>query len=219
MQVPTQPIERAGEVPLIVRIAGLSADAMAAFASDLGRRANELRELAAGIVEARTALVERLYAAIDGASIEDRRFFLAMKRDSFNGRSLRKYRQQPGWLRVPQAIGPLAEETVRLEERRESLEAEFHAAYAAQLHRERAALASFLGDRHFLRGVALSSYVLVDNLPRLRQPAGGAQHRERRLELSLLRYLSRAALKLSPFSTLTRIGLGCIAERSGARSF
>jgi hypothetical protein len=219
MRVPTPSMEPAGEVPLIVRIAGLSADAMAAFASDLGRRANEMRELAAVIVEARAALVERLYTAIDGASLEDRRFFLALKRDSFNGRSLRKYCRQPGWVRVLQAIGPLAEEVVRLEEVRESLEAEFDAAYAGQLRRERAALASLLGNCRFLRGVALSSYVLVENLPRLHQPAGAAQHRERRLELSLLRYLSRAALKLSPFSTLTRIGLGAIADRPGAGSF
>src|ERR1700687_6031788 len=141
MPVPTQSMERAGEVPLIVRIAGLHADAMAAFASDLGGRANQLRELAAVIVEARTALVDRLYAAIAGASLEDRRFLLALKRDSWNGRSLRKSRRQPGGVRVLQAIGPLAEELLRLDERRESLEAEFHAAYAAQLLRERAALA------------------------------------------------------------------------------
>src|SRR4029077_4252354 len=89
--------------------------------------------------------------------------------------------------------------------------------YRCALRQERASLVQFLGNRAFVRGVALSSPDIAQHLDRLtgREPDGFGR-REKNLCLTLLRYASRAALKLSPFSTLTRTGLGRVTDDAGA---
>jgi hypothetical protein len=204
-----------GAIPIIVRIAGLPVDALVPFASDLVDAMRRLEELDTLLAQSRSALVERLHAEVRGAPNEHRRLFIAIKRDSWNGRSLRKYRDDR-WAGLLQALAPLIEEVLYLEKRRETLQQELAAAYAEQYERERGALCGFLDDRVFLRGVALASEVLVENLPRLRRERnGGSQRRGRKLELSLLRYVSRTTLKLSPFSSLTATGLALVAEHPG----
>ncbi|MEA2602769.1 MAG: hypothetical protein QOF89_3761 [Acidobacteriota bacterium] len=217
MTAPSRGRDEEGAIPLIVRVAGLPAEAVAAFASDLGERVATLRDIETTIVRGREELVAKLYAAVHAAPLAKRRLLLEMKRDSFNGRSLRKYREQPHWANVLEVVGPLAEEVMRFEEQRELWDEAFQVAYAAQCECERRALVDFLDDHHFLRGVAISSALLVENLPRLHQRSPeGSERRVRRLELSLLRYVSRAALKLSPFSSLTRIGLGLVTAEPAA---
>jgi hypothetical protein len=73
-----------------------------------------------------------------------------------------------------------------------------------------------LDNRRFLRGIALASPLLVREAYRLREKADTGRPKERRrLEMSLLRYLSRAALKLSPYSTLTRVALASVVTDLG----
>lgn len=198
--------------PLIVRVAGLPAEAVTPFASDLGARVAHLRDLEADLARARQDLVDQLHGAIHEAPPGDRRLLLAVKRDSFNGRSLRRYRSGPA---VLQRIPGLAT-ALDLEDQWAALESGFQVAYVAQFERERSALTGLLTDRRFLRGIAMSSPLLVEQLPRLeesdRQEEPG--RRDRRLLLSLLRYVSRAALKLSPFASLTRVGIGLVAPTS-----
>ncbi len=202
-------MDRITDAPIVVRVAGLPVESVDPFASDLPKRLLDLEETESFLAQARADLVEKLHAAIPGAPMEWRRHLLALKRDSFNGRSLRRYFSgATPWAGLPAVLVPLAKRVVGLEERLERLERELEGAYAEQVKHERGALRSLLADNRFLRGVALSSSVLLENLPRLDQPAGpGAIRRIKRLEASLLRYVSRSALKLSPFSTLTKIGL------------
>ena len=196
-------------IPLIARIAGLPAESMKPFSSRLGDvEVRRLRDAEADLAEARTRLVDHLYTAINGASPERRRFLLSVKRDAFNGRSLARHRTDPRWSELAEAAGPLAERLLELEEQAAAAAAVFETAYREQRHRERRAFAPFLTNTYFLRGVALGSHVLVENLGRLAQtPPASYGRRERRLESTLLRYASRSALKLSPFSSLTRVGL------------
>jgi hypothetical protein len=197
-------------IPLIARIAGLPAESMEPFASHLvDEEVRRLLDAEADLANARAKLVDCLYAAIQGTPPERRRFLLAVKRDVFNGRSLAWHRSDPRWNELAKAAGLLAECVVELEEQVKVAAAAFEAAHQEQQYRERRAFALFLADTQFLRGVALGSQVLVENLGRLTQtPPESYGRRERRLGSSLLRYASRSALKLSPFSSLTRVGLG-----------
>jgi hypothetical protein len=212
---------RSQAFPLIARIAGMPAEAMAPFAGSLARRAiPALARLEEDLAEVRNELVDRLYAAVHEACPEDRGLLLAVKRDSFNGRSLRKHRNHPRWSSLRELAGPALEKVLALEEEVLQARQSFTAAYLQQRIRERLALAPFTEDRHFLRGVALGSQVLVENAPRLtRTPPDAFGRRERRLETGLLRYVSRTALKLSPFSTLTRVGLTLATDGDGEAGF
>ena len=203
--------------PILARVAGLPAEAVESFAGGLGAGLARIEETEESLARIRAELVERLHGAIQGRPAEQRRFLLSLKRHCFNGRSLRNYRQgEVPWAGLPETLVPLLARAAGLEDLQDQLLREHEEAYAGQVERERAALRGFLADPGFLRGVALSSSVLMENLARLSQPSSqGSSRRVRRLEVSLLRYVSRAALKLSPFSTLTRIGLASPAPPPG----
>ncbi len=193
--------------PILARISGLPADAMAAFASSLCEdEVSRLREVRAELTRARAELVDRLHAAIPGAPPSLRRALLAVKRDTFNGRSLERHRGAAYWEELQRLAGSCVDSAGRLEAELASHAAALEAAHAHVLERERLRLLILLDDPALLRGIALASPVLVESLGRYLGLAG--HPRDGRLETSLLRYVSRAALKLSPYSTLTRSALG-----------
>lgn len=202
-----------GAPPLIVRVAGLSAEAMAPFSD---RRLIEVlaerERLGKRLDEVRAVLVNRLHEAIHKAAREERRFLLSVKRRCFNGGALRPFRQDSQWPLLIDIDAASAAEVVSLEGAAEEVEARFEELYGRALRHERECLVELLGNRAFVRGVALASPTVARNLDRLngREPEGFGR-REKRLCLTFLRYASRAALKLSPFSTLTRTGLALAA--------
>lgn len=221
--------------PVIARIAGLPVDTVLAFSSSLCNTSlNHLRVLEESLLRARAELSEELYRIIHCAPAEVRRFLLAVKRDSYNGRSLSKHQDHPEWPTLLDRMGDVARTALVLEERLESARTDFESAYADRLGWERNHLLGYTEDQHFLRGVALGSPGLVTELPRLcRTSSVPYGRRERRIEGSLLRYVTRSAMKLSPFSTLTRVAFGrtcseameiqatdprCWSERSEIRS-
>jgi hypothetical protein len=201
--------------PFIVRVGGLPAEVVKPFSSDLISIARRIHDLEASLGRERERLVEQLYAQIHGAPAEDRRLLLRIKRDCFNSRSLQKYRGQ-----IPSEAArriDALEAVLDLEDQRATEESDFEAAYALQFEKECSSLAGFLEDRRFMRGIAMSSALLAEHLPRLREIEKQAPgRRDKRLMISLLRYVSRAALKLSPFGSLTGVGIGLVAPLSTA---
>jgi hypothetical protein len=196
--------------PLIVRVSGLPSDALAGFSSPscltAERRLCTLEERSQA---ARTALVQLLYTAIQDAPPGQRRLLLDLKRDSFNGRDLLGYRSHSQWNQVAQLLGPLAEYTLTAEEEVESCRRELLKVYECQRSREQQHLKELIRQPRLLRGLALGSPEFILNLPRfLNASPECVGRRERRLEMTSLRYVSRAAVKLSPFSSLTPIGVG-----------
>jgi len=194
--------------PLIVRIGGLPADAVALFSSDLAARGERLRRQEASLAAILSRLVDSLHDAIHGSVPSERGLLLAAKRDAFNQRSLRKYAPNTADPAFPPRVAPILREAIEMEAELATAAGELEKAYQARLVAERTALLARLDDPRFLRGLAMSSHVLAERLPLLKN--GGHKLRERRMLLALLRYVSRAALKLSPFSTLTAVGLGTI---------
>ncbi len=202
-------------VPLIIRIGGLAAVAVEPFSSDLDSCLERIADAARQVETTRAALIEMLFAAINGAPPEHRRFLLQVKRDCFNGRELAVYSKDPRWPVVLTAAALQAGAGLEAEERLAAAKQVYRERHAEQVARERRALSAAAGDLRLRRGIALSSVVVASQLERLskKDPATWGR-RERRLEAVLLRYLSRASLKLSPFATLTRLGIGQAKERA-----
>jgi hypothetical protein len=199
--------------PLIVRIGGLPASVLASFASDLPGREIAIQALEKELDEARAALADRIYGAVQGAPPELRRYLLAVRRDCFNARGIEKHAGAPHWGTLREIAGNLPARLLEAERRHGEERAVFEEAYARERERERARLAGLIEDRGLLRGIALASPALAANVHRLRAPSGnGPGRRARRLETSLIRYVSRAAFKLSPYSTLTRLGLAALRD-------
>lgn len=201
---------RSDDPPAIARIAGLPAASVEELSSGLADLVRERLSLHGSLEAARDALVNRLYTAVYGASTELRRVLLAVKRDCFNGRPLSRHQVSPHWQELLDRAGDLAAHVLALEEQVTATQAKLEATYWRERERERAHLVSLLDDTALLRGIALASPLLVGAAERLRKPAGDHGRRERKAEISLLRYLSRAAFKTSPFSTLTRLGLATV---------
>ena len=196
-------------VPLIIRVAGLPAQSMESFHSDsCTALLREGLSLGERLASARAEVADRIFEAMLGASPEVRRVLLDIKRACFNGRSLLRHRSSPHWPALPGAVGEPASRVVALEEAQARNEEAYRAAYEEAASSERDAVRALSTDRGLIRGVTLASPALIEGLPRFDR--GVRDKRQARLEASLLRYASRAALKTSPFSTLTRTGLGVV---------
>lgn len=166
---------------------------------------------------ARTGLVDRIYEAIPQVSQELRPVLLRMKRDAFNGRELARYSVAPQGQQIREVLGAPLDEVLDLEQRFRSGQEDLAAAYLAQRQTELHAVERLIADPRFLRGVALASPALANAMERwLTKPEDWPGRKIEKLQQSVLRYASRAALKLSPYSTLTPVALGAVlADREG----
>lgn len=208
------PLSRPQLSPLIVRIAGLPGTALAPFSSP---RCLELLETArahrAAVASVRSRFVEILAEALPRFPAETRRFLLAVKRDAFNGRELSRHAAHPEWAALDRLSRGQAEDLLALQAATQQLDAELRRCIEEEHDRERRHLYEHLADTRFRRGIALTSPELVERALELsRRPAGRFDRRARKVEQSLLRFVTRAAAKLSPSSTLTTFALGALSE-------
>lgn len=198
--------------PMIARLSGLPCDVMEAFSTRLGERLEHRRQIEAALSQARAELADRLYEAVPAVAEDQRSLLLAVRRDCYNGRPLDRYlsRHQgmAGWQAVEQVVGAPVQRVVELERQLDAAARDFTSAYEEELRRQYGHLAALLEDPSFRCGLAVASPVVAGQAHRLRGKApDGYGRRERRLASTVLRYASRAALKLSPFSTFTSVGL------------
>ena len=178
------------------------------FSTRLGESLDKLMDLELNLRRQRRSLVDLLHTAVHNATKEKRQVLLAIKRDSFNNRSLRRYRDTGSWLVVMEAAGQLAETIIGLETECEREEADFASAYNRELVRQQELLITLAQDQQFRCGLAIATPIMCQELHRLMTASPACYGRkEKRLLISLLRYLTRAALKLSPFSTFTCVGI------------
>jgi len=206
-------------IPVLARISGLPAAAIDQLSSDLCSEWLEAAPLLERELEAtRAELVDSIHKLVPLSSPGLRHFLLAVKRDAFNGRTLGRHREDSRWSELTRLTGPVAERARDLEDRLESWREGFATVYRRQRTREHQALLAALKAPGFLRGLTLASPVLAEaagRFGRTRSQADATQgRRESRLDLGLARYVSRAAVKLSPFSTLTRMALGTISREA-----
>jgi hypothetical protein len=202
-----------GAAPLIVRLAGLPLDSMRGFSSRLSAQVDAAAALQARLDAARAEAVERLYEAVPAAPAELRSFLLAVKRDCHNARPLGARAADPRWAALRDLAAGAPDRVVELETAAEDAGARFEAGFADEVRRQRQHLLEIAGNPVFARGLALAS---PDLFCAIREHRGAPAHeggrRERKMESALLRYVTRTAMKLSPFSTLTPVGLGVLRD-------
>lgn len=203
--------------PVVVRLAGLPAQALVPLASpSCIALLQELELLEQELAAARHTMVEAIADALPEFDATSRRFLLTVKRSCFNARDIGKYRGRPEWAKLLRISPDLAERIVVLEARLLEKDRSLVALYTRELARERRHVLDLVLDRRFLRGVALGRPGLVRKI-RSRAPslaASGFLGKPAKWELSLLRFVTRAAAKLSANSTLTTYALGSLEPSS-----
>jgi hypothetical protein len=209
-------VSRSGRGPFLVRMSGLCADALDTGARELlAPRVAELDRAEERLAQARAALVEALYRCVPGAEPALRPFLLAVKRQAFNGKPLGPLAGDPRWPELDGLLAGKAADLVALEEEVAAVEVQLARAHAREREREGAHLRRLLDDPNLKPAIAIASRDLLASTTVERGEERGGRRKQARTDVSLLRYLSRAAFKLSPFATLTRIGLGETAAMDG----
>ncbi|MEO6195553.1 MAG: hypothetical protein ABIS20_21230 [Thermoanaerobaculia bacterium] len=208
--------------PVVVRLAGLPAQAIEPLASPSCVALLQVRKLGEEeLGKARRSMVEAIGHALSGFDPATRRLLLAVKRSCFNGREIGRYSGKAEWAELLRVSPGLAERIVTLEERLLEHDRSFAALYESELTRERRHVLHLIQDRRFLRGVALGRPGLVEKA-RSRVPsfaASGSLKGPEKWELSLLRFVTRAAAKLSANSTLTTYALGSVQASPAETGF
>lgn len=195
--------------PLIARVAGLPAEVVERFSSDLCAELQVLRGAEEERLAAREEMVERLHVAVPTAPPELRRFLLNVKRDCFNGRSLERHLKSAQWAALRDIAGPAADRLAAAEEDAIARSAAFDEGFFRERDRQRHLLEQQLDNPAFVRGLAMANPQISWIAHRLRDRTGYG-HGKKKAEITLLRYVSRAAGKLSPFSTLTPLALATV---------
>jgi hypothetical protein len=168
------------------------------------------KPLEEGLEVARQSLVETIGHALPQFDAAARRFLLAIKRSCFNGRQIGPFRGKAEWAELLRIAPVLTERIVTLEEQLIETDRAFIVLYESELTRERCHIMDLVRDRRFLRGVALGAPGLVEKArSRARSYAASRTLKSpEKWEQSLLRFVTRAATKLSANSTLTTYSLG-----------
>ena len=192
--------------PVIARVAGLPAGAVERLSTSLCRALRDDARREAALDAARGELVDRLHALVPTVDAELRRFLLAVRRDAHNRRPLDRHRRAPQWPALRELAGPAADRVAEAEDEAARHTAAFQEAFLHERDRQRRLLAEHLENPAFLRGLAMSNREVSWITHRLRNREGYG-HAKKKAEGTLLRYVSRAAAKLSPFSTLTPLAL------------
>ncbi|HEV7508015.1 MAG TPA: hypothetical protein VGS07_24235 [Thermoanaerobaculia bacterium] len=201
--------------PAILRIAGLPGSALLPLRSPLCLESLEAkRDRLKDLAEVRARVADQIGQALPESSPKSRRFLLDVRRDCFNGRSLLRHRDLEEWAELAEISVGEASRILDLEAQVAESGKALAEVHARELDRERRWLLDSLQDQRFLRGIALGSPQLVERARDLAVAPSGAPwgRREKKLEQSLLRFVTRAATKLSPYSTLTAIALCLIRE-------
>ncbi len=150
----------------------------------------------------RAELGDRLFARVEGCEDpQARRVLLRSKRDAFNGRALA---QAERLAELAPDLAPLVDEYARVRARVAEVRAEALAGYEREMPSARAALRELSAAPALQKGLALSSHALLAAYRQAADPSFDPRKRDK-LDLGLVKYLSRVHLKTSPFSTFSPV--------------
>ena len=199
--------EGAGGFPFLLRLSGIPVSTLERFAAprlaEIAEQQNVVESERAALT---TSVVDRLFLRVHDAAPEDRRFFLALKRDTFNSRLAEREDSATFPLAFESELSADFKTLIELERKLERLDHELRKTLDQERLRESHLLDTCLDDPAFRQSLVFASRDLQASLSRRREDL--KSRRQRKTELSLWRYLSRAAVKTSPFALLTRVGWG-----------
>jgi hypothetical protein len=201
------------------RVAGLPVEAMEELRAEASASALDEAAAAEAALEAESgALADALHAAV-GAT-EERRLrhrLLQLRRDVHNLRRPSQADVAAGRQVLHAAAAAALERYGAAAGRRQRVLADLPRLHAADLARCRRRFRRRVADDDFRNGLLLSSRVLFDELERYRStPPADFTAKERQIERGLLRYLSRMAMKTSPFSTFNALMPGRLVAEAEA---
>ncbi|ACY14042.1 lantibiotic dehydratase [Haliangium ochraceum] len=196
----------------IIRVAGLPSTAITALRAPKAMAdIDALLALEAQLEALREQTSDAIFETLSNADPDSRRYLLRLKRDCFNGRSVRKHKRAPYWQSLQRWIGDLGERLVASEEEIAAVSERFSAHYFSERDAARRHLRSLTRESALMRGITLASPRLVEHIDRLHErEVDSYRRRELKVAHSFLRYASRAAAKLSPYSTLGKLALAGI---------
>ncbi|GAA1542486.1 lantibiotic dehydratase [Kribbella lupini] len=199
----------------LLRVAGQPAEAVAVLRTPAAVAWTE-RVLAAEAV--RDALASELREALETALAErapedpERVALINLRRDAFNGRRPRPATVTRAEPLLPDRTRALTHQWIAAINRVSELLDQGVAVLGEDLAAARARARQVLADDKLRSAVLLQSEVLEKNMDRYLDPTRKVDKHGRQVERTLLELLYRAALKTSPFSTLTSVGLGRFSD-------
>jgi hypothetical protein len=199
----------------IGRVAGMPLSSIAVLRSERTLNAVSALDAAdAAIADACDPLAERLHGEIP--AIEDRTVrnrVLQLRRDLFNGRVPRTQDLEAGHASLSPDLWLAVSEHVERQRQRSRLAETFTELFSIEVARTRTAVQCAVADGDFVRGLLASSQTLYGNIERYRRaPAASMSSRDEQIERGLLRYLTRAATKATPFATFCAVVPGRLHE-------
>ncbi|HMB52749.1 MAG TPA: lantibiotic dehydratase, partial [Thermoanaerobaculia bacterium] len=203
----------------VCRVAGLPVETLEALrATESVRLADALAVAEDELAGLATPLSELLYATIgDTAERKLRGKLLGLRRDVHNLRPVSVARVRRLEERLDGDVAAALAAYAATSARRDALANALPAAYERDLARVRRGFQRAVADDDFQRGLLLSSRVLVAELARYRStPVEALGAKERQIERGLLRYLSRMAMKTSPYGTFTAVVPGRFIDDGAA---
>lgn len=203
----------------MLRVAGLPMESVHRLRCPDSRRwADEVLQDTERLAKSGQRVGDMLHDVIGGSEDEElRRALLRLRRDVFNNR----LPEAPGALL--QLVGEAdsataAELTQWLADRRALAERQDQGAgtLAAEMTAARGQLRSLAGEERLRAGLLLATPSLDAQLDGfLRSPLGAPDKKQRKVERSLVSYISRTVGKASPFSTFTGVALGAFTDGGG----
>jgi hypothetical protein len=200
----------------LLRVAGLPTNDLPDMrASRTARLLREMARLSGRLDEASPAIIawiEREVPRIPSDAL--RNGLIQYKRDLFN-RRFPKLRAE----HFEQVLPPELTERMKCWERDHgkirALQEEAKAVFETELMKSRKQLQRLSAHPNLLLGIALTSQELFEKAVKyIRTPVEKQKSRLRKVEYSLSKFVSRAAVKTSPFSTFTAVGLGTWDEQA-----
>jgi hypothetical protein len=203
--------------PAIVRVAGIGADFLDRLIleeSSAGARVSTLRE---ALRELQRQVAEALYYEIPRHASGARRLLLELRRGCHNGCGIAHRLGDALRLDLQcEGLAALLRQLADLERQAAEAESAYTSEYDLRRQHELQVLSSPLQGQALRRGLTLASpsfSAAIDDLC-VRKPHGLSRRSNRPIH-TLARYVTRSALKLSPYSTLTPVALAAITPRSG----
>jgi hypothetical protein len=206
----------------ITRLSGLSASISKKLTPGFAPKAvDRLFTVETRLERVRQQLSEklgRLVVAINDRSI--RGALVEVRRDLFSGRRARPRALARASESLPDDARSLITVEHELELERQSALAFVRQSYAEDVRVARGHLRDVVADADFQKGLVLSSPTLFGNLDRFRgtDPSGSLTSRDAQIERGMLRYVTRAAMKSTPFSRFCTVIPGTLSISASGES-
>jgi hypothetical protein len=211
-------MDQPNSTPVIARVAGIGSNSLEPLHWEAAAKwAETIRSLRQVLLNMRKEAAEALYFEIPHHALKERRLLLNLRRGCHNKRNVA--------LLIPEALRlnlgskglpDLLQRLAGLEDKLVETQSAYESEYALRSIREVAILARPLRDSALRRGLALASPSFSGIIETLVREPGEHSGRSSREIQTLARYVTRAAFKLSPYSTLTPVALAEIKPLSSS---